>query len=319
MDFKQKYLKYKFKYLQLKNKKNLSQDKIGYDKCIPTISTEREISNCDRLIYKVSSNIKFSKYDVITENELETIKYSDHKMIISKFLYNQEKYDIYSWNMNDFDKKYNDGYKELLNSHISNYFKKNPIDSKYLIFSFQESIKNSLFIKTLIEFLQKSNMHLIKHIIFNTIIEINYDVQLLLFSTDIRTQVKDFGKKRHMITNNIINTVKSIAGTKSYVYLNINDLMIVGTHFPINTHSIDLGNNLRKIAFNKLKEEFKANKNLIIIGDLNFRNLNNVDQLNTLLKDTGNFAEPNKLKQPTCKFNHCELTCDNIMCKEELK
>jgi len=310
MDYKEKYLKYKKKYIQLKT---------GGIKCKPTLSSKRQKSNCDRLIYKGDSNIKFSKYDVITENEFETIKFSDHKMIVGKFIYNEEKYEIYSWNMNTFDKKYNDGYKDLLNNQISNYFKKNSIDSKYLIFSFQESIVNSLFIKTLIDFLKKLDIHLIKHVIYSSLLDKNYTVQLLLFSTDIETEVKEFGKKKFMITDNIKDTIKSLAGTKSYVYLNINDLMIIGTHFPIDTKKTDLGNNLREIAFNKLQEEFKKYENLIIIGDLNFRNLNNIDQLDTLLEENQNFAEPSKLKQPTCKYNNCVLKCDNTMCQEGLK
>ena len=303
-DYKEKYLKYKKKYIDLKNK-NIE--------CIPTISDKRDKSNCDRLIYKVGSNIKFSEYDVVTEKEFDLIKYSDHKMINSKFEYNNEEYMIYSWNMNAFDKKFNDDYKDILNNSIKKYFDaKNGsnmenMNCKYLIFSFQESTKNSLFIKLLIEELQEKKMFLINHTIFDPFLASEYCVQLLLFSTDINTKIIDSGHKSFEIRNSISNRIKSFIGTKSFVYIYINDLMIVGTHFPINTKKADLGNNLRIIAFNQINEYFNKYNNLIIVGDLNFRNLNNVDQLDTLLENNKNFIEPGKLRQPTCKYNECKL------------
>jgi adenosine deaminase CECR1 len=325
----EKYLKYKNKYLSLKkdiymqgesdnsrfNNKYILKNK----KCTPTISSEREKSNCDRIIYKVGSNIKFLEYDVVTEKEFDLVKYSDHKMIHSKFEYNNEQYMIYSWNMNVFDKKFNNEYKDILNMSIMKYFTKKHVGSKYLIFTFQESLKNSLFIKLLIEELKSLNFYLINHTIFDPLFASEYCVQILLFSTDKNTKIIESGNKKFNITNSITNRFKSFIGTKSFVYININNLMIIGSHFPINTKKEDLGNNLRIMAFNQINEYFGKYNNLIIAGDLNFRNLNNIDQLDTLLKNNKNFIEPGKLKQPTCKYNECKIKCDHETCKLELK
>jgi len=330
----EKYLKYKAKYIALKEQYAFVQgDKIKLQQnnqfnnkyilnnkiCTPTISGEREKSNCDRIIYKVGSNIEFSEYDVVTEKEFDLVKYSDHKMIYSKFKYNNEEYMIYSWNMNAFDKKFNDEYDDILNISIMKYFNKTQINSKYLIFTFQESIKNSLFIKLLIEKLKSLNFYLINHTLFNPFFASEYCVQILLFSSDINTQITEYGNKKFNITNSFTNRIKSFIGTKSFVYINFNNLIIVGSHFPINTKKEDLGNNLRIKAFNQIDEFFNKYNNLIIVGDLNFRNLNNVDQLDTLLENNKNYIEPGKLKQPTCKYNECKIKCDHETCKLELK
>ena len=90
--------------------------------------------------------------------------------------------------------------------------------------------------------------------------------------------------------------------------------MIVSTHFPIDTKHKDLGNSLRKLALEEIDKKFKEDTNLIIIGDLNFRKLNNIDQLDDLLKEKTDFKEAGKLLDTTCKYDKCKLKCDNTTC-----
>jgi len=272
------------------------------EKYIRTLSNDREPSNCDRIIYKSGSDIKFSKYSVINDNKLETIKYSDHNMIFSKFKYANEQYLLLSWNMNAFDKDYTN--IELLKTQIKNFFMNKLKNIKYLIFNFQESRKDSMFIQASKEVLfHDFKMNLINHQLSYPIFIKNYYVQLLVFSTVPNVKIKESGYKNFIINTDIVNTIKSFFGTKSYVYININNLMIVGTHFPIDTTKSDLGNDLRLVAFKQISEHFTSYKNLIICGDLNFRNINNVDQLDSLLDlQIYNFKEPSKLKEPTYKY-----------------
>jgi len=310
--FKKKYEKYKAKYLGLKNK--LTNDS-GFE-CEYKASSERAQSNCDRIIYKKDGNIKFSQYDVINKDKLHVVDFSDHKMIYGKFKYNNEDYMLFSWNMGAFDHAYDESYKDYIEQSVISFFESSiDKDVKYLLFSFQESIKNSLFIRILTEKIKEIfNMNLIVHKLSNPILANEYYVQLLVFSNQPNIKIKESGYKNFTMNTSIKDKIKSLIGTKSYVYANINDLMIVSTHFPIDTKIADLGNNLRISAYEEIERSFSTNNNLIVVGDLNFRNLNNSDQLTELLKVKSNFIEAGKLKEPTCKFENCKLKCDKKLC-----
>jgi hypothetical protein len=310
--FKEKYEKYKAKYLGLKKK--LTND--SNFQCEYNASSERAQSNCDRIIYKKDGNIKFSQYDVINKDKLRVVEFSDHKMIYGKFKYNNEDYMLFSWNMGAFDHKYDESYTDYIKEDLLE-FLKNSIDKdvKYLLFSFQESIKNSLFIKVLTEIIKDVfDMNLIVHKLSNPILANEYYVQLLVFSNQQNIKIKESGYKNFTMNTSIKDKIKSLIGTKSYVYANINDLMIVSTHFPIDTKKEDLGNNLRISAYEEIERNFSTNNNLIVVGDLNFRNLNNRDQLTELLKVKSNFIEAGNLKEKTCKFENCKLKCDKKLC-----
>ena len=50
------------------------------------------------------------------------------------------------------------------------------------------------------------------------------------------------------------------------------------------------------------------------MGDVNFRKLNNVDQLTNLLANDNIFKEIGTLKEPTCKYDNCKLECNTNFC-----
>ena len=319
-----KYQKYKNKYLNLKNQ-------IGGDECKYNKNKSRTPSNCDRIIYK-SNDIHFleNEYHVITKNEFNLIQFSDHQMIYGIFNYYLDNYMIISWNIGAFDHKFDKKYESYIKNHINKFIneiikikiKKNNI--KYLIFSFQESTKNSLFIQILKNMINEQlNMTLSKHILSNpNPLFSKFYVQLLVFrNKKTKTKIDDSGYYNLQVNNNeqniikiLIQSIKNLFGTKSYVYIKMNNLMIVSTHFPIDTKHKDLGNSLRKLALEEIDKKFKKDTNLIIIGDLNFRKLNNIDQLDDLLKEKTDFKEAGKLLDTTCKYDECKLKCDNTTC-----
>jgi len=320
-----KYQKYKNKYLNLKNQIGGGDN----DNCYYNIDDSRAPSNCDRIIYK-SNYINFIDYKVISEREFQLIKFSDHKMIYGTFYYNNDQYMIISWNISAFDHKFDKIKYEIyiksnIETLINNTIKTN---NKYLIFSFQESTKNSLFIEILIKMITYTlNMKLLKRKISepNPLFFSKYCVQLLVFTTYTDNITKIDSGYSNLQVNNYVGqsfmsklqqTIKNFFGTKSYVYMKINDLMIVSAHFPIDTNDKkDLGNSLRILALNEIDNKFNKETNLIIIGDLNFRKLNKSDQLDELLKTKNNFIEPKQLLDTTCKYNKCKLICDNQKCQ----
>jgi hypothetical protein len=318
-----KYQKYKNKYLNLKNQIG-SSGTCKYNK-----DTSRQPSNCDRIIYK-SKNINFPEYNVITQNNFDLIQFSDHKMVYGIFDYKNEKYMIISWNMGAFDRKFDKKYESYIESHIKKFID-NIIKIKniqYLIFSFQESTNNSLFIKILKNMIEQMlGMTLLKQILSNpklTLISSSskYYVQLLVFAKKPNIKVDSSGYYDFKVNNydgqskksSIQQSIKNLLGTKSYVYIKMNDLMIVSTHFPIDTKQNDLGNNLRILALEEIDNKFNSENNLIIIGDLNFRKLNNIDQLDKLLTEKSHFREAGKLFETTCKYEECKLKCDKTAC-----
>jgi hypothetical protein len=299
------------------------KNQIGGGECEYNINESKAPSNCDRIIYR-SNNIHFIDYNIITKNEFNLIQFSDHKMIYGIFNYNLENYMIISWNIGAFDHKFDKKYESYITSHINKFIneiiKKKYI--KYLIFSFQESTNNSLFIEILKNMISEQlNMTLLKHILSNPLFSKFY-VQLLVFTNNENTTIDDSGYYNLQVNNyneqNIINiliqSIKNLFGTKSYVYIKMNNLMIVSTHFPIDTKHKDLGNSLRKLALEEIDKKFKEDTNLIIIGDLNFRKLNNIDQLDDLLKEKTDFKEAGKLLDTTCKYDECKLKCDDTKC-----
>jgi hypothetical protein len=246
-------------------------------------------------------------------------------MIYGIFNYNEENYMIISWNIGAFDHKFDKKYESYIISHIKKFINKiiNINNIKYLIFSFQESTKNSLFIEILKKMINKQlNMTLLKHILSNpNPLFSKFYVQLLVFTYNQNTIIDKSGYYNLQVNNYIgqsiisklLQSIKNLFGTKSYVYIEMNNLMIVSTHFPIDIEHKDLGNNLRILALEEIDKKFKKT-NLIIIGDLNFRKLNNIDQLDDLLKVKTDFKEAGKLLDTTCKYDECKLKCNDDKC-----
>jgi hypothetical protein len=316
--------KYKYKYLKLK------EELYGGNTCKYNISKERDESNCDRIIYKTNSKINFIEYNVIDIENFEILKLSDHKMIYGIFKYNNQKYMVLSWNMNSFDRKFKSNEKEYIEKNIiifiDNFLKTKEFD--YLIFSFQESIKESFFIETLKKMITKHlKINCVSHVLSNPNLTSMttsgfYYVHSLVFSK-INKKIDDSGSSNLKTTYEtqlnfkqyIRQYIKNYLGTKSYVYIKIDDLIIVSTHFPIDSSNIkDLGNELRISALEEINNKFKNDDNVVIIGDLNFRKIDNKDQLNELLMNMPQYTEYKTLETPTCKYNQCKLKCDNESC-----
>jgi hypothetical protein len=326
IDYKLKYLKYKNKYNKLKLEilgsgaffnKNTSNKKCEYQ-----VSNQRVPSNCDRIIYKSKSPITLINYEVINDTDLVLIKLSDHKMIFANFILNNKKYLMFSWNMGAFDKKITER-TELITKEINKFIQKyiNLEDYDFIVFSFQESIKESVFIKDLITQLLeiKKSYNLIVNEVSNpNFISISstkkYYVRLLVFSKNNLSIINKGYDNFKLYNESRFNQVKTLLGTKSFVWAKLNDVTIVSTHFPIDTtDNQTLGNNLRISAFNEIKQKF-SDSDILIIGDLNFRKLNNGDQLSNLLDTDKTFKEIGTLKEPTCKYDNCKLACDKNLC-----
>ena len=310
--YAQKAKKYKYKYLKLKEELYGGVEK---NTCKYTLLKNKK-ANCDRIIYKTNNKITFLEYNVIDSNIYEILKLSDHKMIYGIFEYNNKKYMILSWNMSNFDVNLNEDKQNYIENDIKKFINEFLIKKEfdYLIFSFQESRKESFFIETL-----KNNLkiHFNNNHYFskpNFLVK-DYIVHLLVFSK-LNNQITDSGMNNLQTLYkdkyfDIKQNIKNLLGTKSYVYIEIDELIIISTHFPIdNRRKKDLGNELRISAFNKIKDNFKNNDNVVIIGDLNFRKNEGKDQLTELLIDHQEYKEPiPELTIKTCKYNKCKLEC----------
>jgi hypothetical protein len=256
--------KYKYKYLKLKEELygGEKNEKNKKNSCKYTLLKKKK-ANCDRIIYKTNNKIKFLEYNVVDSDIYEILKLSDHKMIYGIFEYNNKKYMILSWNMSNFDVKLNEDKQNYIKNNIIKFIKEFLIKKEfdYLIFSFQESKKESFFIETLKNNLKidfNNNHYYSKP---NFLVK-DYIVHLLVFSK-LNNQITDFGinnLQTHYKNKlfDIKQYIKNFLGTKSYVYIKIDELIIISTHFPIdNRKKKDLGNELRISAFNKIKDNFK--------------------------------------------------------------
>jgi exonuclease III len=269
----------------------------------------RNPSYCDRILYK--GDIKISNYDVY---ESDFIKYSDHLMVYGIFSHNNEKGIILTWNIGKLheDKDITCGINKLLTEFD---LLKTEIDYDYIVFCLQESPDNDNFIKILVKLFNKqykvsinSSNSLtgqnVRLVVFHKVIGIsldkvsNYKIQL---NKDIESRVKYLG-----------SGIKKILGTKAYVMIKINDITFISCHLPINVKIDDpnnyLGNNLRIDALNEIIKDLIDHKNVIIIGDLNFRNTpkDQKDQLKELLPNINEYKEFGTLLKHTCKVISCD-------------
>ena len=308
--------KYKYKYLKLK------EELYGGKKnsCKYTLLKKKK-ANCDRIIYKTNNKITFIEYNVVDSDIYEILKLSDHKMIYGIFEYNNKKYMILSWNMSNFDVKLNEDKQNYIKNNIQKFINEFLIKKEFdnLIFSFQESKKESFFIETLKNNLKIDYYNNHYYSKPNFLVK-NYIVHLLVFSK-LNNQITESGMNNLQTLYkdkkfDIKQNIKNFLGTKSYVYIKIDELIIISTHFPIdNRKKKDLGNKLRISAFNKIKDNFKNNDNVVIIGDLNFRKNKSKDQLTELLINHQEYKEPlPELTIETCKYNKCKLECIEGRC-----
>jgi hypothetical protein len=187
--------KYKMKYY--------TDSECNIPNCALQYDTNRNPSNCDRILYK-GSGITPIKYDVYDDEGF--IRLSDHLMVYSIFNYNNKKSIIFTWNIGVLhnEKDIKCGIQKLLNS----FSLLNPnTEYEYIVFCLQESPDNDDFIKILIQLFNKTykvsinssesytqqNVRLVVfHKIIGTPLEnvSNYKIQL---NSDISTSVTYLG------------------------------------------------------------------------------------------------------------------------------
>lgn len=335
--YKQKYLKYKNKYLELQKKTQLVQIPNSKIEILVRDKTRDEISNyitadmyddkripsfCDRILYK--GNIKVENYGTILASRLCE---SDHLLVFGEFMHNNLNGLLITFNIDKLDKK------EENAIFLKNTFEKiimkasqNKLD--YVVVCLQES----------------ASTNIIKNI-FNTIVsDLNNNSQpellnkfkqninwTLSYSTS--SSFTNQNSKIVIIHNNLNKPIELtklyygsigqlIAGSKSAIGFNFNDICFICCHLPIDTSKKTqepnyMGNNLRIEALEKITNSLKKYPNCIISGDLNFRiyknpNGDKVEQLDQLIKQKpiwiSQYKEFGNLDVESCKLNS-ESSC----------
>jgi hypothetical protein len=233
--------------------------------------TSRIPANCDRILYK-SKKINPIKYGVYYDNDL--IRLSDHLLVYGEFKYNSYNCIIFTWNMANINNYNKIGIAKLLVD-----FK--LLEDKYnmIIFCLQES-SGDLFIKILIESFLSTKYK----VSINTSYSLlgNFDVRLIIFH-------KKCASLSGLKLNLEPNILKSFFNNKTCVSLTIDGLTIISCHFPLDTTKKDFGNDMRINAMRKIKEQFKDLKNILLAGDLNFRIVDDFDQLTKYLNNQKRF------------------------------
>ncbi len=262
----------------------------------------RTPSNCDRILYKSEGSIKSTAYGVYSDNYL--IRLSDHLLVYGKFNYNNSYHNIngiiLTWNIAGIHSHTNirSGLSKLI-------LDLGLLDgtNDMIIFCLQESSSNDIFPKILTDQLSAK---------YEVLSESSKS-----FLDDFKVRLMVFYKKglpKLISSSSILNLEprfpKSILNNKTCVALTIDGLTILSCHFPLDTKEKDFGNELRLDAMKKIKEEFKDSKNILLAGDLNFRIVDESDQLTTYLSNQSGplvFKEfEPKLTIKTCKLKTCK-------------
>ncbi len=324
-----KYNKYLYKYLS-GGGNNLDSCKIS--NCSISYDNTRTPSNCDRILYKgrhITTN-NYGVYGGIQMNN-DLIRLSDHLLVYGSFTYKTKDGNkpciLFTWNVgkNHNEPELRCGIGRLIKD-FNLFSQKSENNYEFIIFCLQESGINDLFPQILIEYF-KQFLPIYK--VSSTISESinpNFNVRLIVFHKSIGIDINTIPINNKYNYNNILlstivpkkinvepRLLKSLSFTKTALSLTIDGLTIVSCHLPLDvknhTENNYLGNNLRIEALNKIKSIYKDEKNIIIAGDLNFRRVNNKDQLTEYLSNQqDNFSliefTP-ELTERTCKLKTC--------------
>lgn len=256
---------------------------------------DRIPSNCDRVLYKTSSDVGITqiKYDVIKDYNF--VRLSDHLMVFAEFTYNDglKKGIIFTWNIASlhFDEK--DSLEEM-QQFISDY--RLTTDGYDIIcFCFQEVGSTNKFKDVLIQNIGSSGYHVQQNFMRFSLPK--YGISILCFTKPPYTSCS---KKCYPS-----GSFKKLKRTKGYAGIMVDGILFLSAHFSIDTSSPDLGLERRKSNLIKIQDDLTQYPNIILAGDLNFRNIGG-DQLTRLL-DTKftEFKELGKLQTPTCKVETC--------------
>ena len=270
--------------------------------------TSRTPSYCDRILYK-SNKMKITNYGVYTDNPL--IRLSDHLLVYGEFIFNGKKCIVLTWNIADAN-----GHDIIVSGISKLIVDFGLLSNNYemIICCLQESSSNDEIPKILIRELN------IKYKISSESSESllnNFNVRLIVFHLTEGLSVKSNTMDIKILHPNISSSstilnieprlFKSIANNKTCVGFTIDGLTILSCHFPLNTSEKDFGNDLRIQAMKQIKQHFSTSNDILLAGDLNFRMVDNNDQLKDYLKNDSTFKEfTPPLTIPTCKLNVCK-------------
>lgn len=305
-----------------------------------TTKGKRNPSHCDRILYisrgvktnnkcTTISNLPSSYPDSNTSSNIINIKQveynsfandniitqSDHDMVYSKYKLqiNNDAYNILFITWNQANKKI-----KFTESNYNNWNTIMDLKSQHvIILSQQESDSKDVMQETFIQVMEPKGFSsyatstgvLGFHIRLTVLIKPNTGLTLL--------------DKRSECTSKLLCT-KAISGISFVKKINSDKCKLMinfyGAHFPINTKKEDLGLSERKKALEQyasMVTKFHKNKkevaNIIhtidiIGGDLNFRIVNNKDQLTEIIKNKSipELTELEPTFPPTCKKTPCE-------------
>lgn len=292
-----KYVKYKSKYLKLKNMVAGGPSVYNNSYYEPS----RIPSYCDRIIYKSNSIIPI-KYETKTNKVLCK---SDHLLVYGVFKFNGKQYIIITFNIDNLDAK-EENYKSL-HDHI--YIGNSNYD--VIIYCFQESATTNILDRIMESYRQN---YYKKYNFYKSSSSSMFDMNVRLY---IYTKTKPQNVKI-LPTLSIGNWKQKLVNSKAAVGIVIDSLCIVSTHLPIDTTKKDptkdyMGNQLRIEALTSISKWTQDYEHIIIAGDLNFRCLDKeckTDQLSTFIQ-TKIYKEFGKLDNKTCKMNSIKV-CETI-------
>jgi len=325
--YKQKYFKYKEKYLELKKKfgggdlkiliRDSTRDQITNYITPDMYDSKRVPSFCDRLLYK--GDIQVTNYGTILAAKLCE---SDHLMVFGQFQHNSLNGLMITFNIDILDKKQENS--EFLKKTFEQIMIEVPtVILDYVVICLQESASTDIIPNIFSSIITDINNNALPELNnkFKTGIEWTYSHSTSSSRTDQNSRMVIIHNKliipTELKTLYYGSMLQYLAGSKSAVGFNFDDICFVGCHLPIDTtkkkqDSEYMGNNLRISALEKIVKTLEPYKNCIIGGDLNFRiyeqNGIKVEQLNKLMQQDkpaylSLYKEFGELKTESCKIN----------------
>jgi len=333
LTYEQKYLKYKIKYLNLRNSLGGNIDIYIEDNNNNEISNlikneidfyekKRIPSFCDRILYK--GIISPKNYGTILARKLCG---SDHLLVFGEYSHDNKNGILVTFNIDKLDKdvKNNLSIEETLKKII---IKITTNKNDYAVLCFQESSSNNnlnIIIKTIIEHINNKTDDIHNKFIQDKVYTFTHSGSSSYTNQNSKIYIiHNVNDKPEILkTEYLGNLGQKLAGSKAAVGISFNNICYICCHLPIDTKKKKeddenyMGNDLRKDALINITKKINDNpvcKNVIILGDLNFRiyknNDQDIDQLNkflseekekkTLLSDYNEFGV---LKIKSCKVN----------------
>ena len=118
--------------------------------------------------------------------------------------------------------------------------------------------------------------------------------------------------------NSYNSSIKNMVCHKSSVIIDYLNIRFVGCHLPFNPHD-ETNINKRKTALEKILK-LQNDKIMFIMGDLNFRKTNGIDQLTQYIQDNPNIIDITSGLPNTCKtVNNLTNNCEKVYKGKSIK